>query len=131
ASSGSDSTCSRSRTRPRAGTHLFARNRHARTARPLQSRPLRRTPGFFRAVNEQEDMVRTIRGLAMVSAAVAVASCSNQSNPAVAADEQLSRDLAIAASEAVELAPRAGGHALSAAEIAPPAAPARRSSSAP
>ena len=75
--------------------------------------------------------MRTIRGFAIVTAAVAVASCSNQSSSVAVPDEALSRDLAIAASEAVELAPRGGGHALSAAEIAPPSTTVRRSSSSP
>jgi hypothetical protein len=67
----------------------------------------------------------------MATAAVAVAACSNQSRTASTPDEALSRDLAIAASEAVELAPQGGGYALAAAEIAPPSATVKRSSSAP
>ena len=75
--------------------------------------------------------MRTIRGLAMVSAAITVAACSNQPRSASVPDEALSRDLAIAASEAVVLAPQGGGHALLAAEIAPPSATVKRSSSSP
>jgi hypothetical protein len=62
---------------------------------------------------------------------VAVAACTNQSNTASVPDEALSRDLAIAASEAVELAPQGSGYALYAAEIAPPSVTLERSSSVP
>lgn len=75
--------------------------------------------------------MRHIRLTAMASAAIAVAACSNQSRTASTPDEALSRDLAIAASEAVELAPQGSGYALSAAEIAPPSATVKRSSSSP
>lgn len=74
--------------------------------------------------------MRTIRRLAFASAAIAVAACSNEPKTA-ASDAALSRDLAIAASEAVELAPQGSGHALYAGEIAPPAANVQRSSSRP
>ena len=74
--------------------------------------------------------MRRISRSALPVAAILIVACAEERNSS-AVDESLSRDLAIAASEAVELVPRAGGHALAAAEIQPPAATVKRSSSSP
>lgn len=66
--------------------------------------------------------------LALGIAALVAAACTDQPNTDPSLDQELSRDLALAASEAVELAPTGGGYALSAAEVAPPVSTAKRSS---
>lgn len=69
--------------------------------------------------------MRTTRILGMVAVAVTVAACNQ---PKAAPDEALSHDLAIAASEAMELAPNGGSHPMLASEISPPVTVAQRHS---
>jgi hypothetical protein len=66
--------------------------------------------------------VQRTSALALGIAALVAAACTDPS-----LDQELSRDLALAASEAVELAPAGGGYAMSAAEVTPPVSTAKRS----
>jgi hypothetical protein len=70
------------------------------------------------------------RRFALAAAAFAVAACSNQSTVA-STDEALSRDLALAAAEAVELAPSGGELELAPSEVRPPVNVPQRASNAP
>lgn len=70
--------------------------------------------------------MRTTRTIAMAAVAMTVAACSQPK--ASAPDEALSRDLAIAASEAMELAPNGSTHPLLASEVSPPVSVAQRHS---
>ena len=70
--------------------------------------------------------MRTTRTIVFAVVTMTVAACNQPK--ASSPDEALSRDLAIAASEAMELAPIGSTHALSASEISPPVTVAQRHS---
>ncbi|HUF30909.1 MAG TPA: hypothetical protein VMM77_09570 [Gemmatimonadaceae bacterium] len=71
--------------------------------------------------------MRSTRILGIAAVAVTVAACGNQPKSS-APDAALSRDLALAASEAMELAPNGSGHPMLAAELPPPIMVAQRHS---
>jgi hypothetical protein len=83
------------------------------------------------SVPSQEVGVRTIQRIAVGAAVVAVAACSGNPERKSSADEALSRDLALAASEAVELAPSGSSLELAPSEIQPPVKTAQRASRSP
>ena len=75
--------------------------------------------------------MRTIHRITVGAAIIAVAACSGKPQRSSSADEALSQDLALAASEAVELAPNGAALELSPSEVQPPARTASRSTRSP
>jgi hypothetical protein len=73
--------------------------------------------------------VRTIHRITAAAAVIAVAACARQ--PERVAEDELSRDLALAASEAVELAPNGSVLDIAPSEIQPPVKSVRRVSNTP
>lgn len=69
--------------------------------------------------------MRTVSRIALPLVAFALLSCADERTAEI--DESLSADLAIAASEVMQLAPRDSGYAIAAVEVAPPATRVSRS----
>lgn len=73
----------------------------------------------------------SISRLALACSAISMVACGTSTDSSAVTDEALSRDLALAASEAIELAPRTSDHAMAAVEVPPPATDRRKSSARP
>jgi hypothetical protein len=81
--------------------------------------------------SSQEVAVRAIHRITVSAALIAVAACGSQPEPASLPDDAMSRDLALAAAEAVELAPSGSRLEVAPSEIQPPVRTAHRANNTP